>query len=78
MYSQPAPTAAIALLAVSLCRLPRWCCSCKYEVARLADMPTCRVPCTYMMQIQSNMYDATSFVDGTPMPRMVLMFASEW
>jgi hypothetical protein len=28
---------------------------------------------TYMMHIQSNMYDATSFMDGTPMPRTVLM-----
>jgi hypothetical protein len=32
---------------------------------------------TYMMHIQSNMYDATSFMDGTPIPRTVLMVASE-
>jgi hypothetical protein len=29
-----------------------------------------------MMQIQSNMYEPTSFMDGTPMPRTVLMMVA--
>ena len=29
------------------------------------------------MQIQSNMYDATNFIEGTPMPLTVRIFASE-
>jgi hypothetical protein len=52
---------------------------CVY-IAQLAETPTCGTRCeigTYMMHTQSNMYDATSFMDGTPMPRTFLMVTSE-
>lgn len=73
VYSQPAPSAAIALLQVSLLVACRVVCRHSVVLARRDRGFT-----THIMTIQSNMYDVMSRFEGLFKPRNVGMVVSTW
>lgn len=73
MNSQPPPTAAMALRVVS-----GYFSRDGGAVGGLLARAGWCTRHTYMMQSQSKMYDPTSFIEGTPTPRMLRILCVLW